>query len=380
MNLQALEKRGKRLNRMRSDRYTEKEPGKAKNKPAAAVQTSASRKGKKPMSRKKKIASGITIALLVLLVAGAATAYWYVNSKLDKIGRSGQKIDERNLSIVDVDGYANILLLGSDTRDLEDYEGSRTDAIIIASIKEETGEVYLTSIYRDTFLKLGDTETYDKITHAFAYGGPQMAMQTVNQALDLNIKKYVLFNFQTVSDAVDMVGGINLNIKDYEIEELNRVNRETIKVIKYADKSEVTASGKQMINGAQAVSYGRMRSGVGDDFKRTDRMRTVVKVLINKVKGEKLSTIDKMTNKILPEIETNLSNGDIFALAKYLLKMKIAGSDGFPYEVTGGLYHEVSYVFPQDLYADVKELHKKVFHQENYAPTAMCREISDHIE
>ena len=132
---------------------------------------------------------GIFIALIVLLLTVASVA-GYVISKLDKIDRLN--LDEKELSCVDVDGYINILLLGVDSRDMEDIQGSGADAIMILSIKEETGEVKLMSVYRDTYLKFGNTDTYGKITDANRIGGPAMMIQSLNQAMDLNISKFVV--------------------------------------------------------------------------------------------------------------------------------------------------------------------------------------------
>lgn len=185
-------------------------------------------------------------------------------------------------------GYSNILLLGTDTRDMNDSEGSRTDCIIIVSINEDTGSVYLTSIYRDTLAKLGETSSYSKINSAFTYGGAKMAIQTVNQTLDLDVTKYFLFNFKAVVDMIDEVGGIELNIEDYEIDEMNVCIRGTASAIGEGDFTYITSTGLQKVDGIQAVAYGRMRYGVGDDFKRTERMRIVVTKLLEKVKNHEV--------------------------------------------------------------------------------------------
>ena len=90
---------------------------------------------------------------------------------------------------MDVDGYINILLLGVDSRDMKNIQGSGADAIMILSIKEETGEVKLISVYRDTYLKMGENDSYNKITDANRIGGPKMTIQALNQAMDMNIQQ-----------------------------------------------------------------------------------------------------------------------------------------------------------------------------------------------
>lgn len=317
------------------------------------------------------------IVILILLIASGAV-FGYIYHKLGKIDKV--TLDKSELSCVDVDGYANILLLGVDARDMKDTKGARTDAIMIASIKEETGEVYLTSIYRDTFLKMGNQNLYDKITHAFAYGGPKETIRTVNQALDLNIDKFVLFNFKAVADVVDGVGGVTLDIEDYEIPQLNKYTIESANIIGKSNYNLVEQAGKQKIEGVQAVSYGRIRKGVGDDFKRTERMRIVLEKVLNKAKKLSVGQMDNLVDTILPQIKTNLSNTDIVSMAMNATKYKIVGSKGFPYEVSGGMLDGVSYVFPIDLEKDVIKLHEDVFKQHDYKPSKKCIKISDRIK
>ena len=110
---------------------------------------------------------------------------------------------------------------------MDNFDETRSDAIMMVSINEETSDVKLLSVYRDTYLKMGDTSTYDKITHACFYGGPELTMKTLNQAMDLNISNYVVVNFKAVADLVDAVGGIEVDVQDYEISELNKYTIET---------------------------------------------------------------------------------------------------------------------------------------------------------
>ncbi len=318
----------------------------------------------------------VLIILLVILIA-AGVVFGYMYSKLNKIDK--MNLDDRELSCVDIDGYINVLLLGVDARDMSDLKDCRTDAIMIASIKEETGEVHLTSIYRDTYLKMGGKNFYDKITHAFVNGGPKTTVKAINQALDLNIDKFVVFNFKAVADVVDGVGGINLDIEDYEIQQLNKYTIETADNIGKKKYNLVEEAGKQKIEGVQAVSYGRIRYGVGDDFKRTERMRIVLEKSLNKVKKMKFTKLDKLIDKIMPQVKTNLSNMDIITLAWKVKDFKIVGSASFPYEVSTGYLDGTSYVFPSDLVADVKRLHKEVFGRKHYEPSDKVYSIAGEI-
>ncbi|XVG99517.1 LCP family protein [Eubacteriales bacterium KG127] len=331
------------------------------------------------MIGKKKIKTWqmILIALLIIVVGSGIGAYIYSHHMLDKIKKIDVNKDE--LGIVNVDGYVNILIMGVDSRDMKNIKGSRTDAMILVSIEEKTNKVKLTSIYRDTMLKIGDSDKYDKTTHAFAYGGHKATVKTLNQSLDLNIDQFVVINWKSVIDTINAAGGITLDIEDYEIDEMNACTAENAAVVGNGKYTPITQPGKQTVDGYQAVGYGRMRNGVGDDFKRNDRMRIVIESLLNKLKKSSLGTIDKVLKKALPLIQTNISNSDILSLAARIPKYKIEQSAGFPYHLTGGLIDGVYYIIPDDLEKNVRELHHKLFGKKDYVPSNKVMSISNRI-
>lgn len=314
--------------------------------------------------------------LVVLVVAIGVVSY--VSAKLDLMDRV--KVDETKLSCVDVDGYINILLLGVDSRDMDNINGAGADAIMILSIKEETGEVKLMSVYRDTYLKFGDTDTYGKITDANRYGGPEMMMSSLNQAMDLNINKFAVVNFKAVADLVDAVGGIEVDVQEVEIPQLNKYTVQTANNIGKKDYKLVEKAGVQTIEGVQAVSYGRIRKGVGDDFKRTERMRIVLSKIFDKVKTMNPAQINKILDLILPQAQTNLSNSDILGLAMRVMDFNISGGAGWPYNITGGMMNGISYVFPDDLTANTVKLHQEMFGRDDYTPSDVVVAISNTIQ
>ena len=277
------------------------------------------------------------------LAVGGYAAYQY--SKLDRLdGKT-----EGELSCVDVNGYVNILLLGVDSRNMDDIQGTGADAIMILSLKEETGEVTLTSIYRDTYLKMADSDNCYKITDINRIAGPEGLIKTMNEAMDLNISKYVVVNFKAVADLVDAVDGITVNVEDYEIEQLNKYTRQTANNIGKKDYQTVSAAGEQTLEGVQAVSYGRIRKGVGDDFKRTERMRTVLNLVLEKLQLNSLSQLNKIMNAVLPNVQTNMGMSDMLILASKVKDFHITKGDGWPYTVTTGYLGEVSYVFADNI-------------------------------
>ena len=332
----------------------------------------------KEMKTGYKVAALVVIILLLAVIIVGAVVWNYMNRVVDEMHEPIQ--ENYDLSLVGVDGYINILLLGVDSRNMDNIKGTRSDMIMIASINEETNDVTLTSVYRDTYLKLGDTATYDKITHACVYGGPEMTMKSLNQALDIDLSQYVIINFKTVADVVDAVGGITVDVQQYEINQLNKYTRQTARNIGKKDYNLVKAPGVQTLEGVQAVSYGRIRKGTGDDIKRTERMRTVVSLVFQKVKTMPFSDVKKIIDMAVPQVKTNLQMNDILALGFRLPKYNIASGSGWPYKWTSGYIKGVSYVFPGgSLINNTTEFHKEVFGQEDYTTSLTVNTISNEI-
>lgn len=325
-------------------------------------------KGK--ISFKKKI----TIAVILILIAIALAFALYISNAFSKINR--KEIDKAQLSTVDLEGITNILLLGVDSRDMSDSSGSRTDAIMILSINNKANTATLTSIYRDTFLEMGKTGLYDKITHAHAFGGPEMTITSINRSMDLNIDQYVLMNFKGVADAIDAMGGIQIKVEDYEIDELNRFIHDTAIDLGIEEYNYIEAPGVHDLNGLQSVAYGRIRHGVGDDFKRTARMREVVTAAAKKAHTLKKSELFSVIKSLISEIETNMTNTEMISLATKMSGIEIDTGLGFPYQKKTGYKDGVSYVFAINLKEDVIAFHNNVLHESEYIPGPIVDEIS----
>ena len=220
-------------------------------------------------------------------------------SKLDKM-QSGDMTavasegEEENLSDVQVEENTNldeattaklekfttIALFGVDSRTGILGKGSRSDTIIIASINNETKEVKLCSVFRDTYLNMTNG-TYNKANAAYAFGGPDQAIRMLNLNLDLNISKYVSVDFTAIANAVDALGGIEMEITDAEVSHLNNYTVETSEVVGRST-TKLPGPGTYNLDGIQAVSYCRIRYTKGDDFKRAERQRTVVAKIVEK--------------------------------------------------------------------------------------------------
>lgn len=182
-------------------------------------------------------------------------------------------------------GYRNIALFGLDARDKNLGKGNRSDTIMIASINLDTGEVKLCSVYRDTYMNLGN-DKYSKCNAAYASGGPEQAISMLNMNLDMNITDYVSIGFNGMIDVVNSLGGVEIDIREDEIKNLNdyqasMFSTETKERLT-DDYVKVTQPGLQTLNGLQATAYCRIRYTAGDDFKRAERQRTVLLAILER--------------------------------------------------------------------------------------------------
>ena len=273
--------------------------------------------------------------------------------------------------------YRNIAIFGVDSRSNNLERGNRSDCIIIASLNNNTKEVKLISVYRDTFVQI-EGHGLDKITHAYSFGSAPLAINTLNTNFDLNIKEFVTVNFDSVAEAVDALGGVNINITSQEeLKYLNSYIGETAKVTGLSN-AKVASTGNQTLNGVQAVAYSRIRYTAGGDYKRTERMRTVVEAMLTKLKTKSIGEINNFLDKILPKVYTNITSGEIFSLLPSLASFKISESIGWPYE-TKGITLDRWYGVPITLESNVTRLHQEAFGQTDYVPSETVKNISNQI-
>ena len=288
-------------------------------------------------------------------------------------------VNELNVSDVieqNLHGYRNVAIYGVDSRDSSLVKGNRRDCIIIASINNSTKEIKLISVYRDTYVNI---EGYglDKITHAYSYGGPELALKTLNENLDLNITEFVTVNFDALADAINSIGGVDINIEENEIQYINNYLAETSKVTGLETK-KVTNTGLQTLDGVQAVAYSRIRYTEGGDYKRTERMRTVIEAMFDKLKTKSLGEINNLVDQLLPEVYTNLEPNEVISLAPTMLTYKMKDSIGWPYK-TRGITTDRWYGVPVTLEENVKQLHKEIFGETDYTVSGTVKEISEDI-
>lgn len=350
-----------------------------------AYERNKEREEENNMRKKKKMNKGLKIFLIILLVLvifilGLGVAgYTFVNGKIGKMQK--ESIDTTAVGIneetkQELKGYRNIALLGIDSR-ADDYGlGNRSDCMMIASINQETNEIKLISVYRDTYVYVMEngTKRLDKITHAYSYGGAQNTLKSLNEAMDLNITEFVTVNFDAVIAAVDSLGGVYIDIDESEIKYVNDYIDATSES-SGVKSSHITHSGRQKLDGVQAVSYTRVRYTTGGDYKRTERMRTVVEAMLSKAKTLNVGQLNSFADTILPKIRTNISTSEIWGLIPKLASFKVTESIGWPYD-TKGITLDRWYGVPVTLKSNVERLHKEAFEQEDYEASDTVKEMS----
>ena len=333
------------------------------------TQDTSSNKEEKQRKKKKKksifvrILLFLLILIIIFVVTAIATSLWFVNDKLDKLNYVNDVTKEDVSVDTQVDEslseYRNIALLGIDTRD-DTFTGSRSDCIIIVSINNNTKDVKLLSVYRDTYLDI-EGHGLDKVTHAYAYGGPRLTLSTLNRNLDLNISEFVTVNFETVRTVVNAIGGVDITVTAAEASQI----------------SGLSGAGTYTLDGAQALAYSRIRK-IDTDYQRTERMRTVLNAVFEKVKKLDLAQLNSLLDTVLPHLSTNISKNDIIALLPDLLSYNVTDSEGWPYE-TRGITLNLWYGIPVTLEENVKQLHENLFGEENYEPSETVKSISNQI-
>jgi LCP family protein required for cell wall assembly len=331
--------------------------------------------------RKKKKKSRLIVTLFleitaILLIVIAAVMYYY----FDKLNHNNS--EDKNIQKneeVQISGYRNIAIFGVDSRQNTLEKSTHSDTIIIASLNNKTKDVKMASVYRDTYVKIPDKNEYDKINAAYFRGGYALALSTMNKNFDLDLKEYVTVNFKAVVDAIDLLGGITIDVQPNEVKYVNGYTH-SLNRINGTHVPDIKSAGTQLLNGTQATAYSRIRYTAGGDYKRTERQRLVISKIFEKLKSSDLKTINSFITTVFPEISTNLNNTELIGLAKDIFSYNIVDQTGFPFEPDAHTYNRVSYVFPVDLAANVTKLHEFLFDETGYVPSPTVQSYSAEIE
>ena len=289
------------------------------------------------------------ILLLLLLISFVSTFNVYSFSERD--------IKEYKM-------IENILLIGLDGTN--DKFPKRSDTMIILTIDKLNKSLKLTSLARDTLVKIpGRGE--EKLTHAYAYGQEELLMQTINENFDLDIKDYAVVNFKSFIDIVDIIGGVDINVNEKEIHHLNEVikecygvNHEDTKNIEY-----ITSSGNHNLNGYQALAYARIRK-LDTIYKRDERQRLILTNIAHKLSDVSISKYPQLAKSILRHIKVNIAFNKIIDLA--FIAHELASYDisqlEFPiseYREEGRIGEKGTYVVKWDKNKNIELLHQFIY-------------------
>lgn len=324
--------------------------------------------------RRKRRMRRFLFLMAELLILGILAGTAYVMAKYDKFQTVSFEDGEIKMnSEAKKEGYMTIALFGGDSREGALEEGAHADTIMIAAINNKTKEVRMVSVYRDTLTEQMDGSV-KKANNAYFVGGPKEAINMLNKNYDLDITDYVTVDFKALSDAIDLLGGIEVEVSDAEVQQINKYVNETAKVAgKKANK--LSKAGTYTLDGPQAVTYARIRKNVGGDYKRTERQRLVIEKAANKAKKSDLATINKILDTVFPQISTSFSLKDLIGLASGAFDYTIGETTGYPMEVVDGRVDGLgSVVIPVGITENVEELHEFLYPQEK------AKEVSDTVK
>ena len=338
--------------------------------------------------RRRRILFGIEIFILLILIGGV-----FIYAKLGKMNFTDLDFSKIgvNTGVSDnnvMKGYTTIGLIGLDGRDGELKTGARSDTMIIASINNDTKKVKLVSVYRDTYLRIGEDSEgngqYDKANAAYAKGGPEQFLSMLNTNLDLNVTDFVSVDFQAVAEAVELLGGIDVELKEEEVVHLNNYCVETSKVTGMDYRPLEEKAGVHHLNGVQTVSYARIRYTSGNDFRRAARQREVIYKIVEKAKNSDIATLSKILDKVFPKVYTSFTKAEILQMGMSMMSYDIEDQTGFPFDhlygervkdAMGGL----DVVLPVTLESNVIKLHEFLYPEDSYTPSDEVKAYSQRI-
>lgn len=328
------------------------------------------------VKRKKKY---WVAAIIVVVLVLAAAVGGYAANKWGKIKKTDLKKENLEVS-KEVEqqldgGYLNVALFGVNMK-AEDDTAVDSDAVYIASVNLDTKEINLVSVYGNTILAGGGERI--RMKDAYASGGPEKAIAVLNESLDLDIQKYVSVNFKAMADVIDLLGGVEIDVAEEEVPHVDGYVRD-MAVLLEQKETKLAGTGKQTLNGLQAVGYCRIRVTDGGDVKRSGRQQLVIEQMLKKLEDAKFAQMDKIMDKVFPQVETNFKFDEAANYGKDIASYKFKSMQSFPFEIKpqtreggkDGDYAET--VECADYEKNVVELHESLFEGVKY-------EVSDNVK
>lgn len=350
----------------------------------------------KPNKKKTPVGKIVLFAVEIVALFALLIAMWFVLKVTDEDkGVSKLEIKEEEIynelptEVVEnevMKGYRNIALFGVDSRKGALTSKTRSDTIIIASVNLDTKEVKLVSVYRDTYLnQMGNSQAYGKCNASYGYGGAEQAIKMLNANLDMDITDFITIGFEGLRDVIDALGGVYIDVDAEEIKHLNNYQISMVETMDDIDSYEpVTETGTLLLNGLQATAYCRIRYTAGNDFKRTERQREVIKACLDVAKTASPTALAKICNNVFSEVYTSLDLEEILDILKDITQYSIVDESGFPkndgeHLTTGTIGSAGSCVVPVDLDKNVIWLHQFLFDEQDYKPSANVLQYSEAI-
>ena len=292
-------------------------------------------------------------------------------------------IENENLSMEkkkEMEGYWNFYVFGVDGRNSAVGKGLNSDVIMLASINQDTGDIKLVSIFRDTYLNISEKNQYNKINQAYAQGGPEQAIAALNKNLDLNVTNYVTFNWEAVAHGINILGGVDdIDISKAELYYINAYITETVKATGIGSH-QLTHTGPQHLDGIHAVSYARLRL-MDSDFARTERQREIIEACFKKAKTADFAVLNNILVDCFPMVAIDIPLSDLVRMAQSITKYNIADTGGFPWSRgDANIPKKGACVIPTSLESNVKMLHEFLFGDEDYQPSDAVLRYSEKIK
>ncbi|MBR4183283.1 MAG: LCP family protein [Lachnospiraceae bacterium] len=350
--------------------------------------------------KRRRIGKIVLLTCELLILVGLA-GFLYIWRSVDKIQKHetvaenvGTHVEAEHLGINMTEipqesvekqlGYTSVALFGVDNLYNGHAESGNSDVILVASINNDTKDVKLVSIYRDTFLDTEPMSTENslhKCNRAYHVGGAEQAIQMLNKSLDLDIHNYITVDFKAVTDVVNLLGGVEIDVTSSEVFYINKHAKTTAKATGITT-NDIYGAGVHLLDGTQATAYCRIRSTAGSDFKRAERQRRVINELVKKAKACDINTLNNIIDTVFPEIYTSYTNAELIALASSMLDYELSDTVGFPFSKNAVTLGKGvgAVVVPCDLASNVTALHRFLYEDEAYVPSNTVQAYSTAIQ
>ena len=327
------------------------------------------------MKKRRVLAAMLVLVLAVASVSGCGKKKEKEEPKTETkqtVQKEESEEEKEKETKIDQETFA---ICGVDSRENNLGKGTRSDSLMVVNVDNTNKKVYVASIYRDCYVQIAD-HGLDKITHAHSFGGPDLAVDTLNTNFDLDIKRYITVNFMNVAELVDDMGGIEQDITADEAQYINGYIDE-LNGIRGTSSAHITDAGTYTLDGTQAVAFSRIRYTEGGDYKRSERQRTVLFKIFSK--AQELDKMEKasIAKSMLDKINTNYSESEVLRLLSTITEYKVEAMDAFPKVFYSGKINGVFYEVPVTLSEMSTQMHTFLYPTEEYTPSETVQSISD---